>query len=53
MFSTTTGFERDANLYGTSYAKWKRKALKDMGEEDNDSEDDDDYEDDINEVDEF
>ena len=45
---TTAAFEQDANLHGTSYAKWKRQMLKDMGEED-----DDYYDDDINEVDEF
>ena len=39
--------ELDANLHGTSYAKWKREMLKDMGE------DEDEYDDDINEVDEF
>ena len=48
VFSTTAAFEQDANLHGTSYAKWKRQMLKDMGEED-----DDYYDDDINEVDEF
>ena len=37
--------ELDANLHGTSYAKWKREMLKDMGEDENE------YDDDINEVD--
>ena len=31
MFSTTARFEQDANLYGTSYAKWKKQVVKDMG----------------------
>ena len=31
VFSTTAGFEQDANLYGTSYAKWKKQVVKDMG----------------------
>ena len=47
VFSRSANFEHDANLHGTSYAKWKRQMLKDMGEEE------DEYEDDINEVDEF
>ena len=47
VFTRNAGFEQDANLHGTSYAKWKRKMLKEMGEEE------DDYNDDINEVDEF
>ena len=47
MFSRDANFERDANLHGTTYAKWKRAMLKEMGEEE------DEYDDDINEVDEF
>ena len=34
VFSTTAGFEQDANLYGTSYAKWKKQVVKDMGLQD-------------------
>merc|ERR1712020_25393 len=48
IHSRSEGFERDANLHGTSYAKWKREMMKEMGEDD-----DDYYNDDINEVDEF
>ena len=48
IHSRSANFERDANLHGTSYAKWKREMLKEMGEEENDE-----YDDDINEVDEF
>ena len=40
-------FERDADLHGTSYAKWKRQMVKEMGD------DEDYFDDDINEVDEF
>ena len=40
-------FVRDADLHGTSYAKWKRKMVKQMGDENSSEEDD------INEVDEF
>jgi len=50
VFSTTAAFERDANFHGTTYAKWKRQMLKEMGE---DESGEDYYEDDINEVDEF
>ena len=50
VFSTSTAFERDANYHGTTYAKWKRQMLKEMGE---DESGEDYYEDDINEVDEF
>ena len=49
IHSATAGFEQDANLHGTSYAKWKRKMLKEMGEEEGEYNE----EDDINEVDEF
>ena len=45
IHSRNENFERDANLHGTSYAKWKREMLKDMGEDENE------YDDDINEVD--
>ena len=48
IHSRSANFERDANLHGTSYAKWKRQMLKEMGEDE-----EDEYDADINEVDEF
>ncbi len=45
VYSRSAQFEQDANLHGTSYAKWKRDMLKEMGESE------EDY--DINEIDEF
>jgi len=61
VFSTSTAFERDANFHGTSYAKWKRQMLKEMGDDDrmlkeigeDGSQVPGSDEDDINEVDEF
>lgn len=60
VFSTTAGFEQDANLYGTSYAKWKKQVVKDMGLQEDmnrqtlkDMGEGESEDDDINEVDEF
>lgn len=47
VHSRSESFVRDADLHGTSYAKWKRKMVKQMGDENSSEEDD------INEVDEF
>lgn len=60
VFSTTAGFEQDANLYGTSYAKWKKQVVKDMGLQEDmnrqtlkDMGEGESEDDDINEVDEY
>ena len=51
-YSRSESFVRDADLHGTSYAKWKRQMVKKMEDENNEA--GDYYEDDdINEVDEF
>ncbi len=55
VYSRDANFDRDADLHGSSYAKYKRKILRDMGEdpEEHEIEGFDDDEDDINQVDEY
>merc|ERR1712088_680682 len=40
VHSRSESFVRDADLHGTSYAKWKRKMVKQMGDENSSEEDD-------------